>query len=208
MHTLLFCSFLLFAQNVFSQPIPVETLVGHKRVYGFSLINRQFSDSTRFGFFSLTSFNGTYDNKGNELVTCNQLTFALTKRLKIAAGTSFNGLLEFFPSAGLQYTWFKGPFLVVFNPGFEFNTRVATQNFGIFQWQPELTPKWNLYTRIQGLFIHSLGKTGSHERSFYHLRTGLTNNNYTFGVGLNADYFGPLYTVIYNFGGFLRYEFR
>lgn len=205
--SLFFCSFLLLAQNVFSQPIPVETLIGHQRVYGFSLINRPFTDSTRFGFFSLTSFNGSYDNKHNELVTCNQLTFALTNKLRIAAGTSFNGLLQFFPSAGFQFTWFKAPFLVVLNPGFEFYYGVATQNFGIFQWTPKLTSKLHFYSRIQGLYIHGITKGGHHQRSFFHVRAGLSRSNYSFGLGLNSDYYGPDYEAIYNFGGFLRYEF-
>ncbi|MGV3630983.1 MAG: hypothetical protein ACO1O6_07245 [Bacteroidota bacterium] len=203
----LFCLFLLLLKTGLSQPIPVETLIGHNRVYGFSLINRQFTDSTRFGFFSLTSFNGGYHNENNELVSCNQLTFALSRRLKIAAGSSFNGLLQYFPSAGFQFTWFKAPFLVVINPGFEFNHAVATQNFGIFQWQPALSSKLHLYTRFQGLFIHGISKGGQHQRSFWHARAGLSRSNYTFGLGFNADYYGSSYTAIYNFGGFLRYEF-
>lgn len=200
---------LFFSLKVaFSQPVPIETLIGHQRVYSFSLINRNFSDSTRFGFFSLTSFNGGYRNLNNELVTCNQLTFALTKRLKIAAGTSFNGLQKFFPSAGFQFTWFKAPFLIVLNPGFEFYYGVASQNFGIFQWQPQLTSKLHFYTRFQGLYIHGITKGGHHQRSFFHLRAGLSRNNYTFGLGYNSDYYGPAYDVIDNFGAFLRYEFR
>ncbi len=204
---ILFVCMLLFHSGVFSQPIPIETLIGHQRVYGFSLITRPFSDSTRFGFFSLTSFNGSYNNESNELVTCNQLTFSLTKRLKIAAGSSFNGLLQYFPSAGFQFTWFKGPLLVVLNPGLEFSQAAASNTFGILQWQPALGKKLELYTRAQGLFIHGISKGGVHQRSFWHLRLGLARKKYAAGLGFNADYYGSPSLVMYNFGGFLRYEF-
>ncbi|MFN5417359.1 MAG: hypothetical protein ACK5B9_09905 [Flavobacteriia bacterium] len=189
-----------------SQPTPIETMIGHKRIFGFSLINKNFKDSSRFGFFSLTTFNGDYKNIDNELVTSNQLTFALSKRLKIAAGTSFNGLLDFYPSAGFQYTYFKPSLLFVLNPGFEFNNSVATQNFAILEWKKSLSPKLKLYTRIQLLYIYNL-QNKAHERSFTHFRLGLNKLNNSFGLGYNADFYGDGFYRIDNLGVFWRHEF-
>lgn len=191
----------------FAQPTPIETMIGHERIYGFSLINKNFTDSSRFGFFSLTSFNGDYNNIDNELVSSNQLTFSLSKRIKIAAGTSFNGLLDFYPSAGFQYTYFKPGLLIVFNPGMEFNRSYATQNFGIIEWKPVLNEKWNLYTRIQGLYIYNLSNK-EHERSFIHFRLGINKFKNSFGVGFNADFYGSDYYTLNNAGLFWRYEFK
>lgn len=192
--------------NLKAQPIPVETLIGHKKVYGFSLINKKFSDSTRFGFFSLTSFNGDYKNIENELVSSNQLTFSLNKYFKLAAGSSFNGLLDFFPSAGLQFTYFKPKLLIVLNPGFEFNKSVASNTFGIVEWKPNLNPKMKLYTRIQGLYIYNLSDP-EHQRSFIHFRLGLSRKTWVYGLGLNADFYGPNLYTVNNFGAFARFEF-
>ncbi len=192
--------------NLKAQPIPVETLIGHKKVYGFSLINKKFSDSTRFGFFSLTSFNGDYKNIENELVSSNQLTFSLNKYFKLAAGSSFNGLLDFFPSAGLQFTYFKPGLLLVLNPGFEFNHSVASNTFGIVEWKPNLNQKIKLYTRIQGLYIHNLTNP-EHQRSFLHFRLGLSHKTWAYGLGLNADFYGSNLYTVNNFGAFARFEF-
>lgn len=198
--------FLLKLHLSLTQSIPVEIMAGHKRVFGTCLIVKPFSDSTRFGFFGLTNFHGSYDNKSNELVTTNQLTFRLNKHFNLAAGCSFNGLLEFFPYAGFQFGYFKKNILVVLNQGVEIIHGGNNSSFGIVEWKPRLTTKLSAYMRFQGLFIYSFAH-GTHNRSFVYFRLGLNCKRFSYGLGANLDYYGKDYAAIPNYGLFARYEF-
>jgi hypothetical protein len=198
--------FLIFSKLGFNQT-QAEFLVGNKNVFGLTLINEMFSDSSRLGFFNLTSFNGFYENVGNELVSSNQLIYALSKKIKFAAGGSFNGLMDFFPAAGFQFTHFSPRWLIIINPGLEFNRSVSSQNFAILEFRPRLNQKNNWYFKIQGLFIYNLNFS-NHERSFIQFRAGISKQKLTYGLGLNKDFFGASYFSKINGGLFVKYLFH
>lgn len=200
LYIILLCSQFSFGQT------QAEFLVGNQNIFGFTLINKTFSDSSKLGFFSLTSFNGFYDNINNELVSFNRLTFSLTKRLKIAAGCSFNGLLDFYPSAGFQYTFANPTWLFVLNPGFDFNRSFTTQNFSILEFKPLLKPKLRFYARLQLLFNYNLSHQ-SHERSYIYIRMGLQHQKTAFGIGFDSDYYGIDLNNNINTGLFVKYNF-
>lgn len=206
MHKKLLILFLILSKLGFNQT-QAEFLVGHENVFGFTLINEAISDSSRLGFFNLTSFNGFYDNVGNELVSSNQLTYSLSKKIKFAAGCSFNGLMDFFPAAGFQFTHFSSTWLIVINPGFEFNRFVSSQNFAILEFRPRLNLKNNWYFKIQGLFIYNLNFS-NHERSFIQFRAGISRQKLTYGLGFNKDFFGTNYFSKINGGLFVKYLFH
>ncbi|HUH25177.1 MAG TPA: hypothetical protein VLY87_00990, partial [Flavobacterium sp.] len=62
--------------------------------------------------------------------------------------------------------------------------------------------KFNLYTRLQGLYTHQLGHD-FHSRSYVMLRAGLTYKDVTFGAAANFDWYGPMKVNKNNVGGFV-----
>ncbi|MDZ7879956.1 MAG: hypothetical protein U5L45_19920 [Saprospiraceae bacterium] len=66
-----------------------------------------------------------------------------------------------------------------------------------------ITPKIGLYTRFQGLYVYNPTEA-HHERSFLSVRTGLSIKNYQFGIGADANWYGPFKVFKENVGVFVR----
>ena len=67
----------------------------------------------------------------------------------------------------------------------------------------ELEENWRFYSRLQGTYIHAVF-ADLHARSYLRARAGLTHKEFTFGLGANLEYYGPLKHNQNNFGAFLQ----
>jgi hypothetical protein len=62
--------------SAFSQPIPIGFLAGHNYLSINVSLNKSFSDSSKFGFFHMTSSEIYYENKNdNDLIMQNLLYY-------------------------------------------------------------------------------------------------------------------------------------
>jgi hypothetical protein len=201
----------LKAANVPAQgaPIPIELIAGNK-AFAFQLIaSKQFSPSSKVGFFNVTNFTGNYKevNQTSDFLSQSFLTAEVWRGISLAAGLSAIGSsttpLTVRPTAGLQYLLASRDFVVVILPRFDLTQTYNFETFAVFEYKPMLSKKWGIYSRVQGLYNYNT-KLGFHEISSIYLRLGLSYNNFQFGAGTNLDFYGPDNQNVSNFGAFIK----
>lgn len=193
------------AQNktpINNPPVNVEALVADQGIVMQTIINKQFRDTPRLGFFSVSSLISDWDtHKLTDFMSQSGITLNVFKNLKLIGGYHYTEVTGFRPSAGLQYSYAADDWLVVLYPRADLTNNSNQENYASVDYTPQINDKYSLYTRIQGLYTFALDN-GDHQRSYMLARIGLKRGDYTFGIGGNLDYFGPDAQRIENIGVF------
>lgn len=192
-----------------SAPIPIETFVGNDYLNFQMIVAKPFQENSRFGFFNVTNFNGSYDNdlRQNEFFSQVLINYEVAKGVSIAAGATINHFTGFRPTAGIQYLFANRKWLLVVLPRIDLRDDFDFETFALLEYKPQFTKKLGLYTRAQGLYSHNT-RQDFHARSYLYLRAGLSVKNYQFGFGANFDTYGPLKEKGQNYGIFVRVELK
>jgi hypothetical protein len=101
----------LFSISAISQPIPLSFTAGHRYMNIGMTLSKNFSDSSKFGFFHMSTSDIYYTSKeNNDLIMQNLLFFAPWKSFRITGGV-FYGKPGFLGTAGFQFikkykSWF------------------------------------------------------------------------------------------------------
>ena len=197
--------------NVAAQgtPIPIELFAGSQ---GFSfqlILSKQFSPTSKFGFFNVTSFASGYKeaNQTTSFISQSCLTTEVWKGISVVAGLSAMGFpatpLEVRPTAGLQYLLFSRDVSVFVLPRFDLTQTYNFETLAVLEYKPMLSKNWGIYTRVEGLYNYNT-KLGYHEITEINLRLGVSYKNVQFGVGSIQDYYGPDSYNVNNFGLFIK----
>jgi hypothetical protein len=197
--------------NVAAQgaPIPIELFAGSQ---GFSfqlILSKQFSPTSKFGFFNVTSFASGYKqaNQTTSFISQSCLTAEVWKGISAIAGLSAMGFLatplEVRPTAGLQYLMFSRDVSVFVLPRFDLTQTYNFETLTVLEYKPMLSKNWGIYTRVEGLYNYNT-KLGYHEITEINLRLGVSYKNVQFGVGSIQDYYGPDSYNVNNFGLFIK----
>ena len=190
-------------------PIPIELFAGNQ---GFSfqlILSKQFSPTSKFGFFNVTSFASGYKqaNQTTSFISQSGLTAEVWKGISVIAGLSamdFPGTsLEVRPTAGLQYLLISRDISVFVLPRFDLTQTYNFETLAVLEYKPMLSKNWGIYTRIDGLYNYNT-KLGYHEITEINLRLGLSYKNVQFGVGLILDFYGSDSYNVNNFGVFIK----
>ncbi len=189
-------------------PMPVELMLGDRGLNFQLNTTKQFSPTSRFGFFNVTAFFADYKNvvPKNEIFSQSLLTAKVWKKLSAVAGFSINHFVGFKPTAGLQFVHADPKILVVIQPQMGLTESHHFENFSLLEFKPKFKHHWGLYTRLQTVIDYT-PSSKSHNRSYVYLRAGTSYKNYQFGLGNNIDFYGPTKHRENNFGAFLRAEF-
>ncbi|MGU3376963.1 hypothetical protein [Chryseobacterium sp. M5A1_1a] len=173
-------------------PINMEAMIGSRGVFYQLLINKKFQSIPKLGFFSVTNGNAGWEKEPNpDIMTQAHLTYSLFKGLEITAGFQYSPMYQFRPVASFIYTYASPEFLIVANPKIDLASDFASENMALIEYKPKITEKLKLYTRVQGLYGF-VPESGHHNRSYVVLRAGLTYKEFSFGVGANFDWYGPM----------------
>ena len=197
--------------NVTAQgaPTPIELFAGNQ---GFSfqlILSKQFSPTSKFGFFNVTSFASGYKqaNQTTSFISQSCLTAEVWKGISAVAGLSAMGFpstpLEVRPTAGLQYLLFSRDVAVFVLPRFDLTQTYNFETLAVLEYKPMLSKNWGIYTRVEGLYNYNT-KLGYHEITEINLRLGLSYKNVQFGVGSIQDFYGPDSYNVNNFGLFIK----
>jgi hypothetical protein len=186
--------------------IPIETMLGNRNVNYLSILNARIGNSNTLGYFSVITIATPYDeaNGLNELVFSNALTYKLTNKLFITGGLQYHFLKGVAPTSGFQFFSANPKWLFVVSSNIAFARNSSFQNVGIVEFKPKLTNFLKLYTRLQGIYNMKL-QNSLHERSLLYLRTGLTFQQTSVGLGFNIDFYGASKTRRENFGLFVHH---
>jgi hypothetical protein len=190
-------------------PIPIELFSGNQG-FNFQLIlSKQFSPTSKFGFFDVTSFASGYkqSNQTTSIISQSGLTAEVGKGISVIAGFSAMGFpdepLEVRPTAGLQYLLFSRDFSVFVLPRLDLTQTYNFETLAVLECKPMLSKNWGIYTRVEGLYNYNT-KLGYHDITEINLRLGLSYKNVQFGVGSIMDYYGPNSENVNNFGLFIK----
>jgi hypothetical protein len=197
--------------NVSAQgaPILIELIAGNKGSAFELITSKQFSHSSKFGFFNVSSFDGDYKevNQNSDFLSQSYLTAEVWRDISLVAGLSAIGSsttpLTVRPTAGLQYLLAGPDFIVLFLPRFDLTQTYNFETFALLEYKPMLSKKWGIYSRVEGLYNYNT-KLRFHEISSIYLRLGLSYNNFQFGAGTNLDFYGPDNQNASNFGVFIK----
>lgn len=187
-------------------PVSTGTLFGNRGMYFQMLVNKKLQSAPRIGFFSVTSLVGEWDRQEiSDLMTQGSVTFSLTSRLDFAAGFHVTPFTGFKPSAGLIYSYADPTWLLVINPRADLTNNGSIEGFTLLEYKPLISESWRFFSRLQVLYGFN-PRSGDHARSYLVARAGLNYREFTFGVGANIDYYGPVRRNENNIGVFLSVQ--
>jgi hypothetical protein len=190
-------------------PIPIELFAGNKEL-GFQLmVSKQFSPQSNFGFFNVTSFDGSYQqtNQISDFLSQSYVTAEIWHGFSIVGGLSAigssNSPLTVRPTAGLQYLLVRKDFVLVLLPRFDLTQTYNFETFAVLEYKPMLSKNWGIYTSVQGLYNYNT-KLGYNEIVEIDLLLGLSYKNFQFGVFSIPDFNGVYTTSTNHFGLFIK----
>lgn len=205
--SLLFASFTLFSQQVSPPPapIPVEVMFGNNRMNFQLILNKPMDAKGKFSFFNVTNGAVDYHNKNEEteIVVVNSVNYDLGNNFKASAGAQWHFKLGLVPIAGFQYFKANPTWLLLVSPNICFLPTTNMEVVSLVEFKPVLSPKSRLYTRAQVLYNQVIDG-GIHARSGYTFRAGISRQKFTYGIGMNFDYYGPFKSEKLNTGAFVR----
>lgn len=195
------------AQSDSASPTPVELMQGNQKLYSLLIVNQSLAPESALGFLHVTTFSGANPNKAsrNEFFSSSLLSYPVYRKFRIASGVNLNEVVGLNYFSGFQYATVTGYWLIVLVPGIYFSEQSSFETLVLIEFRPPLSQRVKLYTRLHTLYNTSLSE-GQHNRSYGYLRLGLSVKTLSFGLGMNADWYGPLRSQENNFGVFIRTE--
>jgi hypothetical protein len=185
------------------QPIPVELMSGYKYGTVNLSFSRNFSQTSRIGFFHMNTVQFDYRTADNNSFLLQDLLYVETfKNLRVAGGVAYSKG-GFNPTAGLQYVYSGKKFLFLCAPRINIESEPSYDIMTIIQYKPDINDRVKLFTRVQML---NLFDSGGNIKSYQWMRIGVEIKGIQFGLAANLDEYGPDPSVETNFGLFLRKE--
>lgn len=184
-------------------PVNMEAVMGTNGMAYQLMVNKKLKSAPKFGFFSITSVlsdwkKGPYDG----IMTQGLLTYRVLKGLDVVGGFHYANVTGARPSVGVIYSSVFKDFLLVANPRIDLHDDAITETMVFLEYKPDLSAKWKLYSRVQGLYGFSVDSK-DHARSYVVGRLGVSTKEFNFGAAANFDWFGPFKGNQNNFGVFV-----
>jgi hypothetical protein len=198
-----FAVLMLLMHTAFSQPIPVELMAGHRYASVNVVVSKNFSETSRLGFFHLNTITMDYNEKDNHDFTLQDLLFyEPLKNFRITGGAAY-GKFGFRPTAGMQYVRTGKVLFILISPRINIDSEPTYNFFSIVRYKTRLTENIKLYLGLQLLNVFDANE---HIKSYQWLRAGLEIKGIQFGLAAGLDEIGPQPDVQSNLGLFIRKE--
>lgn len=189
--------------SISNPPIFMETFAGDRALAYQMIINKKLQSLPKVSFFGVTNFQPEWgEPKMNDYMVQGNITYNIVRGIDLSSGFIWNPIDGIRPSAGIIFSYGNPNLLAVVNPRVDLSKNANFDALALVEYKPVLTDKFNLYTRLQGLYTHQLGHD-FHSRSYVMLRAGLTYKDVTFGAAANFDWYGPMKVNKNNVGGFV-----
>lgn len=189
--------------QVNNPPIFMETFVGNRAVAYQMIINKKLQSIPRLGFFGVTNIQPEWgESKMNDYMVQGNMTYGIVSGLDLSSGFVWNPIDGIRPSAGVIFSYGSPNLLTVVNPRIDLSKNANFDALILVEYKPKINDNVKLYTRIQGLYTHTLGHD-YHSRSYVMLRAGISYKDITVGAATNFDWYGPMKIHEHNIGGFV-----
>lgn len=186
-----------------AQPIPAELMMGNKYGSVNFVFGRNFSQTSRFGFFHMNTVQfGINDKAYNDFLMEDLIYVEAVKNFRLAGGVVYSSG-GFNTTAGLQYVFGGKKVFILCAPRVNIETNPSCDIMNIIQYKPEINDRIKLYTRLQTL---NLFDSGGNLKSYQWMRLGFEIKGLQFGLAVNLDEYGPDPSVRTSYGLFIRKE--
>jgi len=201
---LFFPLILIGTNNSFSQPIPVEFMMGYRYSTVNLVLSKPFTETSKLGFFHLNTLTVNYNDKNkNDLALQNLVFYEFLKNFRITGGAFYSTKPGYSATVGLQYINPGKKWFILISPRVSIEGDPSFNLFSIVRYKTDITSKTRLYTSLQALNIFDCK---SHIKSYQWLRIGLEIKGTQFGLSANFDEFGPNPELESSLGLFIRRE--
>jgi hypothetical protein len=202
--TLFFAMFLFGTNDSFSQPVPVEFMLGNRYSTINVVLSKPFTENSRLGFFHLNTLTMNFsDRNKNDLALQNLVFYEFLNNFRITGGAFYGTYPGFSPTLGMQYINPGRKWFILISPRINIEADPTYNLFSIIRYKTDINSSIKLYTSLQALNILD-GE--SHIKSYQWLRLGLEIKGTQFGLSANFDEFGPRPKLESSFGLFIRRE--
>lgn len=175
-----------------STPINMEMMLGSRGIYYQVMVNKKFKSIPKLGFFSITNGNAPWEKEMTpDIMTQSHITYTLLRGLEVTTGLQYTPVYGFRPVASLIYSYSTPEFTIVANPKIDLASDWASENMLLIEYRPKINDNWSWYGRAQGLYGF-VPSSGDHNRSYIYLRAGLSYKEFSFGLGSNFEWYGPI----------------
>lgn len=200
---LLLASTIVKGQQRPEPPVSLEMMFGHKKAATLMGMNKQVCGPIRYN--NITSVSAAYDIKKAkpELIMLNNFLYQFHSNVGAGVGLQYHFLKGLVPSASLNFNYASPVWVVSVTPYLNFRPDINSENVAMIEYKPQISENLKLYTYALGLYNHNI-TLGTHDRSFYYFRLGLTKGKFTVGAAANFDYYGAARMSENNFGGFVK----
>ena len=185
-------------------PVIMEVLAGNNGYASQMIINKEFRDISRLGFFSVTNISSKWSEKlSQDAMNQVNLKFDVLKGVSVFGGVHYTPVTGLRPTTALMYAKMSEILVFMVSPrliGFDEGSII--EGFAMVEYKPAINDVWRVYSRSQGLYDQTISD-GRHTRSYLMLRAGLSYRDLSFGLGANWDAFGPGKITKENYGAFL-----
>jgi hypothetical protein len=194
----------LVSNNANAQPIPVEFMTGNNYASINVVVIKNFSETSRFGFFHLNSLTMNYNDKTkDDLALQNLVFFEFMKNVRLTGGAFYASVPGFSPTTGMQYINASKKWFFLFAPRVNIESDPSYNIFSIIRYKTKIAENVGLYTSLQALNIFD---GHGHIKSYQWFRAGVETQGFQFGLAANFDEFGAQPKLSTNFGVFIRKE--
>ena len=137
-----------------AQPIPTELMMGHKYGSVNLLISKNFSQTSRLGFFHMNTVQFDYRDEDKNSFILQDLIYVETfKNLRVATGVAYSKG-GFDPTAGLQYIFSCKKFFCLCAPRINIESDPSYDIMNIIQYKPDINDRVKtLYPAAAAEFI-------------------------------------------------------
>lgn len=187
----------------YSPPVFMEAFAGDRSLAYQLIIDKKLQSVPRLGFFSVSDIRPEWgEPQMSDYMIQGNLTYSIIRGIDLSGGFIWNPVDGVRPTTGLIFKYGSPKVLAVVNPRIDVAENPNFDALGLFEYKPPINDKFNLYTRLQGLYSYNFGHE-FHTRSYLMLRAGLTWKDITFGPAVNFDRYGPTKISKNNIGGFI-----
>jgi len=178
-------------------------MMGNKYGTVNMVLDKRFSQNSRFGFFHINTVQFDYNDKlRNGFILQDQLYVETIKNLRVSGGVVYSKG-GFNPTAGLQYVYGGRKLFFLCAPRVNIESNPSYDIMTIVQYKPEINDQVKLYTRFE--LLHLFDSVGN-IKSYQWFRLGVEVKGIQFGLAADVDEYGPHPSATGNFGVFIRKE--
>lgn len=188
--------------KVTNPPVSIESSIGTRGATFLTIVNKKFQSVPKLGVYAINDIIGAWDGTPDDFYLVGTLTYQVAKNFNVTAGFHIAEKVNIRPTVGLLYTYGKKDLFVLINPKYNIDNRSDLEVFGLVEYQPSITEKVRLYSRIQSDYNRT-SKDNTHARSSYNFRLGVGYKEFTIGLATNLEYYGAAEVGYPSYGGFI-----